>query len=373
MVKMTRERRELLNKLQELETEAKELLKMDNVDADKIEAITNEIKSVKAKLDALDELEKSLDLRGMDRLGDETANGIKAFCKVLRGEPLTDVEAALISTGTNGENYLIPQDVKTKINELRRQYKSARPLIGSYPTTTLTGTLVFEDISTVTELTNFTDNDTELPASNNPKFVTVSYTVKEYGAVLPVSRTLLQNETGGLLDYLGRWFNKKAVRTENKKIFETLKLNKTPKDLTGFKALKKSLTVDIDPALESEIVIVTNQDGFAYLDDETDTTGRPILQPDPTKPTQKLFMGYPVVVFSNAELPNIVDTDGTKAPVFYGALNEGAIFVDRDVYEFSASEHAGFTKNQIVLRIIEYFDVVQADKDAYMYGLLKLA
>ncbi|NNG67338.1 phage major capsid protein [Caldanaerobacter subterraneus] len=370
---MTREKRELLNKLQELEAEAKELLKNDSADIDRIEAITKEIRDVKAKLEALDELEREGDL-GRMRQYEDKVDGIKAFFKVLRREPLTDVEAALLTTGTDGENYIIPQDIKTKINEVRRQYKSARPLIGAYPTTTLSGQLTYEDISTVTELTDFTDGQ-DLPTSNNPRFIVVNYSVKAYGAILPISRTLLQNETGGLLDYIARWFNKKAVRTENKKIFEVLKLNKTPKDLTGFKALKKSLNVDIDPALETEIVIVTNQDGFAYLDDEVDTTGRPILQPDPTKPTQKLFMGYPVIVFSNAELPNVVDTTTgtTKAPFFYGALNEGAIFVDRDVYEFSSSEHAGFTKNQVFLRIIEYFDVIQADTGAYMYGELKLS
>ncbi|KHO62677.1 phage major capsid protein, HK97 family [Thermoanaerobacter sp. YS13] len=369
---MTRERRELLNKLQELETEAKELLKMDNPDVDKVEAITKEIRNVKVKLDALDELERDLSTSGMKKIGDDAVDGVKVFCKVLKGEPLTDVEAALLTTGSDGESYLIPPDVKTKINELRRQYKSARPLIGSYPTNTLSGQLTYEDISTVTELTDFTDGQ-DLPTSNNPKFTVVNYSVKPYGAILPISRTLLQNETGGLLDYIGRWFNKKAVRTENKKIFATLQLNKTPKELNGFKALKKSLNVDIDPALSSEIVIVTNQDGFAYLDDEVDSMGRPILQPDPTQPTQKLFMGYPVVVFSNTELPSITDSTGTKAPIFYGALNEGAIFVDRGQYEFSSSEHAGFTKNQVFVRIIEYFDVIQADKDAYVYGELKLA
>ncbi|MEW8997905.1 MAG: phage major capsid protein [Thermoanaerobacter sp.] len=370
---MTRERRELLNKLQELEAEARELLKAETPDAGKIEAITKEIRSVKAKLEALDELEKGLNVDSMRQLNDSKVDGFRVFCKALRREPLTDVEAALLTTGTSGENYLIPEDVKTKINELRRQYKSARPLIGSYPTNTLTGTLVFEDISTVTELINFSDDGQDLPQSNNPKFNQISYTVKAYGAILPVSRMLLQNETGGLLDYLGRWFNKKAVRTENKKIFETLKLDKEPKQLSGFKALKKSLSTDIDPALGAEIVIVTNQSGFAYLDDEVDTTGRPILQPDPVNPTERRFMGYPVIVFSDTELPNTTDGTNTYAPFFYGALNEGAIFVDRNLYEFNSSEHAGFTKNQILLRIIEYFDVIQADKDAYVYGELKLA
>ena len=44
------------------------------------------------------------------------------------------------------------------------------------------------------------------------------------------------------------------------------------------------------------------------------------------------------------------------------------MFVERQGLEFATSEHAGFTKNQTLIRIIEMFDVIQADKDVYMYG-----
>ena len=37
---------------------------------------------------------------------------------------------------------------------------------------------------------------------------------------------------------------------------------------------------------------------------------------------------------------------------------------------FDASAHAGFTKNRTLMRVIEGYDVLQADTDAYCYGVL---
>ena len=37
---------------------------------------------------------------------------------------------------------------------------------------------------------------------------------------------------------------------------------------------------------------------------------------------------------------------------------------------FDASAHAGFVKNRTLMRVIEGYDVIQADADAYCYGLL---
>ena len=369
---MNKELRELYARLEKIQDEAKELLGKEDVGADEITAKTEEIKALKAKISVLEEMEKEERKTMVDvvELKNEKIDSVKAFFKALRGERLTDIEAALVTGGTNGENLLIPQDIQTKINELRREYKSARSLLTVYPTTTLTGSLVFEDISTITELVNFTDG-LDLPNVAEPKFNQVSYSLKAYGGILPVSNTLLQNENAGLIDYLGRWFGKKATRTENKKIFDLL-ATQTPKSLADWKALKKSLNKDIDPALATDIVIVTNQDGFDYLDSALDNTGRPILQPDPTNPTQKTFMGYPVKIFSNAELPTITGTTNV-APIFYGALKEAGMFIDRGIYEFSSSKDAGFTKNQTLIRVIEYFDVVLTDASAYVHGQLTLA
>jgi HK97 family phage major capsid protein len=363
---MNKKMRDLLDQINNKKAAARVLA--DDKKTVEAKAMIEEIKSLQEEFDieaALYEEEKG---NVKNVVADPKPDAVKAFFKALRGEKLTDVENALVTGGSNGENLVVPQDIQTQINELRRAYKSAREYVGFYSTTTLTGSFVYEDITTITQLTNFTDG-ADVPASNEPKFTNVSYSVKEYGAILPVSNVLLQNEAGGLMSYIGNWFNKKAVRTENTKIFAQLQSGKTVKSLADWKALKSSINKDIDPLLALDTVIITNQDGFDVLDAALDTTGRPVLQPNPTNPTQKMFMGYPVVVFANAELPT-TGTTTKYAPVYYGNTKAGVTFVDRNVFEVRSSTEAGFSKNQTLIRVIEMFDVIDADKSAYVYGQL---
>lgn len=362
---MNKKMRDLLEQINNKKVEARSFVNEKKIEEAK--ALTNEIKALQTEFDveaALYEEEKE-NVKNVLTTKEDKDLAVKAFFKALQGGSLTEAENALLTGGTNGENLIVPQDIQTQINELRRQYKSARSLVGYYKTTTLSGSFVYEDTSTITGLTDFTDG-ADVPASNEPKFVNKAYSIKDKGALLPVSNKLIKNEAGGLIEYLGRWFNRKAIRTENTDIFTTLKSNKTAEALADWKALKKSINIDLDPALLLGMKIVTNQDGFDVLDSALDDTGRPVLQPNPTNPTQKLFMGYPVEVFSNAELATVVG----KAPIFYGSLEDGVEFIDRDLMQFDTSEHAAFGKNQTVIRVIESYDVIQKDKDAYVYGEL---
>lgn len=360
---------EILNEIEQMKVELKSLQVENKIDAamEKVTQIKNKQKTY--------ELQKEVENMERNPIEDnnrqpietpEIIDSCEVFAKALRREKLTDVENALVTGGSQGENNIIPADVNTTITELRRSYKSAKELVDHYPTTVLSGSFVYEETATGTALTNFTDG-TNVPDSDDPKFITKSYAIQEYGGILPVSNVLLQTEAGKLVNYLGNWFNKKAILTENKKVFEVLKSNKTAKAVADWKALKKSINKDIDPSLLLGTVIVTNQDGFDVLDSALDGTGRPILQPNPSDPTKKLFMGYPVEVFSNTLLPTTGSTT-KKAPIIYGNLKEGAVFVEKKGLEFASSEHAGFVKNQSIIRVIEFFDVLQKDKDAYVYG-----
>lgn len=296
------------------------------------------------------------------------ADGFKAMAKVINKKALNDGEKALL-TGTdaaNGENYLIPEDVKLEINELRKSYVSARELVSVETTTTLSGSVNYES-GTPTGLIAFDDGD-NIPEETSPTFRRIPFAISWHGKLIPISRILLGNERAGLMNYLNRWFVKNAVLTENAQIFAKLKAgynSGTPKAVAGWKALKKSITVDLDPSCLIDGVIATNQSGFAALDAEEDNDGRPVLQPNPTNPTQKLFQGLPVKVYPDAQLPNI---DATHFPIFYGATKAGATFVEREALEFNYSEHALFGKNQNCLRVIEGFDVMSTDTEAYIYG-----
>ena len=371
---MNKRMRELLEKINNKKAEARQLANAGDVE--KAKALIEEMKDLQSQFDveaALYEEEKTKVTPPAPNAKQtkEPVNGVKVFFKALRREQLTDVENALVTGGANGENLIIPEDVQTQINELRREYKSARSIVGYYPTDTLTGSMNYEDISTITELTNFEDG-ADVPSSKEPKFTNVTYAVKPYGGLLPVSNRLITNEKGGLIPYLGRWFTKKAIKTENKLIFERLKAGKTAKQLKDWKALRSSLNKDIDEMLKGLTTIVTNQDGFDYLDSLEDGNGRPLLQTDPTMPTRKMFKGYPIEVFSNADLPT-TGTTTKKAPFFYGATTEGATLVEHTIgLQFAISSEAGFSKNQTLIRVIEDIDVVDADKGAYMYGEMTL-
>ena len=284
-------------------------------------------------------------------------------------QPLTEGEKAALITGSdaqNGENYLVPEDVKAAINELRRTYISARDIVTVETTDALSGSVNYED-GAPAGLSSFDDGD-DIAEDEAPKFKKVPFAIKHYGKLIPVSRILIGAEKAGLMSYIDRWFVKNAIVTENTAIFAKLKAgysNGQPKVVAGWKALKKSINVDLDPSCLIGGVVVTNQSGFAVLDEEEDNDGNPILQKNPANPTQKLFQGLPVVVYPDRLLPNI---DATHFPVIYGNTKAGCTFVEHKALEFATSEHYGFGKNQNTLRVIEGFDVMSTDTGAYIYG-----
>ena len=303
---------------------------------------------------------------------EKKASGITAMLKMLRGENLSEKEQPLIRkaliSGDNalsGENYLIPEDVKLEIRELRKTYVSAKDIVNVVPTDALTGSTNFES-GTPSGLTDFDDGD-DLQNDDNPTFVRKSWKIGFRGKLIPISR-VLGKLASGLMTYLNRWFVKNAIISENAKIFSVLKSGYNsgpPKAIAGWKALKHSILVDLDPSCLNGGMIVTNQSGFACLDEEEDADGRPILQPNPANPTQKLFQGLPIKVFPDAQLPNI---DETHFPMIYGDTKAGADFIDFENLLFESSEHFLFNKNQNCLRVIEGFDVVSTDTGAYIYG-----
>ena len=329
-------------------------------------------------LNKIDDLQKEFDLEkrtaDMEKAGvpagevKETgkADGFKAIAKLLTRKSLTDAEKALISgeNAANGENYLVPEDVKAEINELRKTYVSAKSLITVETTDALAGSVNYES-GAPAGLAEFSDG-ADIAEETAPTFVLKKFAIAFFGKLIPISRILLGAEKAGLMAYLNRWFVKNAILTENAKIFEILKTGYgEAKAVAGWKALKKSIAVDLDPSCLHDAVIVTNQSGFAALDAEEDSDGRPVLQPNPANPTEKLFQGLRVHVFPDHQLANI---DGTHFPMFYGSLKAGATFVEHEALEFALSEHVFFGKNQNCLRVIEGFDVMSTDTSAYIYG-----
>lgn len=367
---MNKKMRELQAAIDAAHAEAKGYMEGEEKDLDKAQAAMDkaaELKKEYALAKELFEAEKN-DAPPAPPVEEKKADGFKAMTKLIRKQNLTEQEKALISgeSATSGENLLVPEDVKAAINELRKTYLSAKSLVSVVQTDSLAGSINFES-GTPVGLTEFEDGDT-IAEGGEPTFVAKKFAIKWFGKIIPISRILLGAEKAGLMAYIDRWFVRNAILSENAKIFEVLKAGYnggTVKAVGGWKALKKSINVDLDPSCLYDGVIITNQSGFAALDEEEDKEGKPVLQPNPAHPTQKLFQGLPIHVFPDAQLPNI---DATHFPVIYGSVKAGCNFVEHKALEFAASEHANFNKNQNTLRVIEGFDVMSADTTAYVYG-----
>lgn len=367
---MNKRMRELQTLIQQKSAEAKGFTEGENKDIAKAQGLLDEVKELEKEFDVLADLEKR-EKGGVpaDPQPTTKVNGFSLIAKLMHRKALSDVEKTALISGTNSENgetYLVPDDVRAEINELRKTYISAKSLVNVTTTDALAGSETYED-GAPQGLTDFDDGDA-IAEETGVKFVLKKFTIAWKGKLIPVSRILLGAAKASLMNYLNRWFVKNAVISENAKIFAVLKAGYnggTPKALNGWKALKRSINKDLDPSCKLSGVIATNQSGFAVLDEEEDKNGRPILQPDPTNPTRKLFQGLPIEVFPDAQLPNI---DDTHFPVFYGDTKAGATFVEHQNLEFAISEHFLFNKNQNCLRVIEGFDVMSTDTGAYIYG-----
>ncbi len=246
--------------------------------------------------------------------------------------------------------FLVPEDVDHNIRELMRQMNPLSALFTVEPVSTNSGWRVNDTAPT----TGFTALATEVPAAeiakdDQPVFGKVTYALTTYGLILPVSNELASDEAANLFAYLSRWFAKKQVITENTILKAKLELLAASNILTTqdpIGAVKSVLNKSLDPAISVNAVVLTNQSGFDYLDQQTDGMGRPILQPDPVTGTPMIFKNRRVVMMSDAMFPNRVvtavgATKGTYYPIYLGDYRQYATLFQRQRLEVRSTDIGG--------------------------------
>ena len=264
------------------------------------------------------------------------------------------------SEGENG-GYLVPEDVKTAINEYRRSFVSLKDHVDVRSVVVPSGSEVYEKTSQLTGLTNITELG-EIQEMNAEVFERITYKVKDFGGILPISRFLLQDSPENLLAYLGKWFMKKQVVTENKEIIAVLK-TLTKKAITKTDEIKEAFNVTLDPIFLDNTKVLTNQDGFNVLDSLKDKNGNYLLQPVVTDPTKRTLFGKEVIVLPNTHLPNEA---ANKFPLYVGDLKEAVRVYELNELEIKSTDVGGksFTRNSYDTRLITRFDVKAVDKEA---------
>lgn len=391
---MTKELRALLAKLEQAKTEVRSLLAEDKVTEAKEKM--EEVRALQAKVDLQRELEETeARALGGTELNDDgnvqerdmkelEAEYRQIFLRGIRRKRITSEQRSIIeeyerrAVMNEGETnpaipdgdvgMVVPQDIQTQINTLMREWNDLSQYVTVEDVSTLSGSRVLETDADMTPF-QVVDEYGEIPETDNPKFTVVNYKLKKRAGYLPITNELLADNDANLIGYVTNWIARKAVHTRNTQIISLLR-TLTPKVLGDVKDINTVLNVDLDPAISLSSIILTNQDGFNWLDNQVDGIGRPILQEDITQPGRKLFKGRQIVVASNRHLPTVSD----KAPVFVGNLKQYMVLFNRRFFELASTREGGdaWRRDTTELRTIMRDDYVQWDGNAAVFGEIDL-
>jgi len=216
--------------------------------------------------------------------------------------------------GTDG-GFLVPEDIDHTIREKRRELRPLADLFGYEEVTAPTGWRV-TDTAPTAGLVDVAEMG-QIATTDQPAFAKVPYTTSKKALILPVSNELMTDNVANLFAYIGRWYAKKLVITENALIIAALRAL-TATAVTATKelaALKKAKNVTLDPAIAALSTWIMNQDAFNELDNLLDGNDRPLLQPDATKATDALLLGQGVRRVANS---NMGAPASGKADIFLG-------------------------------------------------------
>lgn len=219
-----------------------------------------------------------------------------------------------LSSATAGA--VIPNTIVTPILNLKNQSNNLASLInrktvgsgsGTYPVGLNTNAI----LATKPELEEISKVDGDLLKG-------VDYKLQTRAGKIYISNEAVDDSEVDIIAEVKTQLNQLVENTDNTNIGKILSTadnfqTATAKSLDDVKQAKNKM---LNPNLT--LTLVTNQDGFNYLDSLKDNEGRYMLQPDVTAPTGKSLFGMPIAELSNEQLPS----PKTGLPIFIGDLQE---------------------------------------------------
>ncbi|MFR4161792.1 MAG: phage major capsid protein [Paraclostridium sordellii] len=375
-----------MNKIKAQKELVKNLVNENKIDEAK--AAKDELKNLSDKFDVLYDLEAEADEDAKENIKNkakktEISNSKKesnAFVNAIKARltesNISDEDKTILNQMSEGSpadgGLTVPKDMRTEIKELRRGEDSLEDLVNVEPVTTLSGSRVIEVSAEETPFDNI-DEAADFPDVETPKFKNIEYKVKKKGGTLKVTRELIQDSSENIKAYLKRWIAKKSKVTRNflilKKADEMTKGKE--KDVATLDDLKDIFNVSLDPAIALTSKVITNQDGYNFLDKLKDSDGKYILQPDPTQPTRKLLFGtYPIRKLSNKTLK----TTENKAPIYCGDFKEAITLFDRETLsvEMNTQGDSYWNKDLAGIKVRERLDINDVDSEAIVKGVITI-
>ncbi len=357
---------ELREKIEGLTTEIRSL--KDENKFDEAEAKLAEMRSLKKELkiqEALDEEEREqLERKKNEKRNDdkevktrESSKDLeyRALVKAMIGKPLTEEERKSITDGNFNSNTgaIIPSQFINKVDLYRSGKKSLKSYCDVIPVTSDNGkmpaTYLDEELADLEEDTDMVESMINMSE--------IEFKVSDKGMLKKVGNNLLSDSPVNFIDgILAPSFATASVNRENKDIMSVVNTN------------SKVVTVEVDEKVEDVIaktisktddniaaglVIVTNEEGYSYIDNLRDASGRKSDDVSYINGTLH-FKSKEVIKISNSRLPQLTEL---KTMVFYVVNLRTVKFFDRKQIEIAKSTEAGFKANKTYVRAVERYDV----------------
>lgn len=352
----------------------------DSVTAEELQAIKNERDTAKMKRDMFKEQYTEARANEVANMSEEDkkpltkneeevkANFVKDFKNLVRGRYQDLLDSKTDHTGSDA-GLTIPQDIRTAINTLVRQYDSLQEYVNVENVTTLTGSRVYEKWTDITGLANIDDEAGKIADIDDPKLSLIKYTIKRYAGISTVTNSLLADSAENILAWLSGWIAKKVVVTRNKAILGVVDKLPTKPTLTKWDDII-DLEAKVDPAIKQTSFFLTNTSGFTALKKVKNALGDYLMERDVKSPTGYSIDGFAVKEISDRWLPN---ASSGVMPLYFGDLKQAVTLFDRQQMSLLSTNIGGgaFETDTTKIRVIDRFDVVQTDGEAFVPASFK--
>lgn len=352
----------------------------DSVTAEELQAIKNERDTAKMKRDMFKEQYTEARANEVVNMSEEEkkpltkseeevkAGFVKDFKNLVRGRYQNLLDSKTDHSGSDA-GLTIPQDIRTAINTLVRQYDSLQEYVNVENVTTLTGSRVYEKWTDITGLANIDDEAGKIADIDDPKLSLIKYTIKRYAGISTVTNSLLADSAENILAWLSGWIAKKVVVTRNKAILGVVDKLPTKPTLTKWDDII-DLQAKVDPAIKQTSFFLTNTSGFTALKKVKNALGDYLMERDVKSATGYSIDGFAVKEISDRWLPN---ASGGAMPLYFGDLKQAVTLFDRQHLSLLSTNIGGgaFETDTTKVRVIDRFDVVQTDGEAFVPASFK--
>lgn len=352
----------------------------DSVTAEELQKIKNERDTAKMKRDMFKEQYTEARANEVVNMSEEDkkplteneeevkANFVKDFKNLVRGRFQNLLDSKTDHSGSDA-GLTIPQDIRTAINTLVRQYDSLQEYVNVENVTTLTGSRVYEKWTDITGLANIDDEAGKIADIDDPKLTLIKYTIKRYAGISTVTNSLLADSAENILAWLSGWIAKKVVVTRNKAILGVVDKLPTKPTLTKWDDII-DLEAKVDPAIKQTSFFLTNTSGFTALKKVKNALGDYLMERDVKSPTGYSINGFAVKEISDRWLPN---ASSGVMPLYFGDLKQAVTLFDRQQMSLLSTNIGGgaFETDTTKVRVIDRFDVVATDTEAFVPASFK--